>query len=107
MKNSFTDLSEAELASMIENAQKALKDRQEGKRKEVLAQIRELAASIGVGIEITDNVKPSSRKGGRVPIKYQNPNNQSEKWTGRGMKPKWLQILLDQGRSIDEFQIGS
>lgn len=104
-KNELTELSEMELAAMIEDAQKVLKNKQDGKRKEVLAQIRELAASINVSVEITENVKASGRKGGTVPVKYRNPDDPSEKWTGRGMKPRWLRELMDQGRSLEEFEV--
>jgi DNA-binding protein H-NS len=105
MANNYTDLSESELASMIEKAQKALKEKREGKRKEVLAKIKELATSIGVTAEISEPTKPIGRKGTKVPIKYQNPHNLSQKWTGRGVKPKWLQTLLDQGHDIKEFEL--
>jgi DNA-binding protein H-NS len=104
-KNELTELSEKELAAMIEDAQKVLKNKQEGKRKEVLAQIKELAASINVSVEITENVKAAGRKGGTVPVKYRNPDNPSDKWTGRGMKPRWLRELMDQGRSLEEFEV--
>lgn len=107
MTNNFTELSESELASLIEKAQKALKEKQESKRKEVLAKIKELASSIGVTAEISETTKPSGRKGTKVPIKYQNPHNLSQKWTGRGVKPKWLQILIDQGHDIKEFELRS
>ncbi len=105
MKSNLAELSEVELAAMIENARKALKEKQEGKRKEVIAQIKELAASIGVNVEITEPAKAAVRKGGRVPVKYHNPANPSDKWTGRGMKPKWLRELLEQGRRLEEFEI--
>lgn len=105
MKSNLTELSEAELAAMIENAQRALREKQEGKRKEVIAQIKELAASISVNVEITEPSKAAVRKGGRVAVKYQNPANPSDKWTGRGMKPKWLRELLEQGRHLDEFAV--
>lgn len=107
MKSNFSELSESELASMIDSAQKALKERQENKRKEVIAKIKELAGSIGVGVDITEGGKPAGRKGSKVPIKYQNPGNLSQKWTGRGMKPKWLQTLIDQGHDIKEFEVHS
>jgi DNA-binding protein H-NS len=106
MKNEFNELSEVELAKMIENAQKALKEKHEGKRKEVLNKIKELASSINVTVDIFESTKPAGRKGSKVPIKYQNPNNLSQKWTGRGMKPKWLQTMVDQGHDIKEFEIG-
>jgi DNA-binding protein H-NS len=107
MKSNFSELSESELASMIETAKKELKDRQENKRKEVISQIKELAGSIGVTIDITESSKPAGRKGSKVPVKFQNPHNLSQKWTGRGMKPKWLQALLDQGHDIKEFEVRS
>ena len=106
MKNNLTDMSEAELNSVIENARKALKEKQDSKRKEVLAKIKELAGSIGVNVEIGESsTKTSSRKGSSVPIKYRDPANANNKWTGRGMKPKWLKELLDQGRNLKEFEI--
>ncbi len=105
MKTDLAHLSEAELTSMIESARKVLKEKQEGKRKEVIAQIKELAASIGVSVEIAEAAKASARKGSRVPVKYHNPDNPSDKWTGRGMKPRWLRELLEQGRRLEEFEI--
>lgn len=107
MKNNFNELSEAELAHVIEGAQKALKERQDGKRKEVVTKIKDLASSIGVTVDIYETNKPAGRKGSKVPVKYQNPNNLSQKWTGRGMKPKWLQALLNQGHDIKDFEIGT
>ena len=106
MKSNFTDMSEVELSNMIENARKVLKDKQENKRKEVLSQIKELASSIGVNVDITETgTRASSSKGSSVHIKYRDPANSANKWTGRGMKPKWLKELLDQGRSIKDFEI--
>ena len=75
------------------------------KRKEVLDQIKQLAASIGVSVEVIEAQAASGRKGRKVPIKYQNPMNLSEKWSGRGVKPKWLQKLLNQGRRLEEFEV--
>jgi DNA-binding protein H-NS len=106
MTSNLHELSESELAAVIDNAQKALRDRQDGKRREGIAKIREIANSIGVNVEISDQPdKPSPRKGGKVAVKYQNPANPSNRWTGRGMKPKWLRELLEQGHQIEEFVV--
>lgn len=108
MKNKpLHELSETELTELVENAKKALQERQVSKRKEVLAEIKALAASIGVSIEIADSsaTKASSRKGAKVPIKYRNPDNKLETWTGRGVKPKWLKTLIEQGRQLDDFRV--
>ena len=101
----FNNLSESELQAHIENAEKALKERQSSKRKEVIAQIKELAASIGVSVEISDSDKKSDRKTGKVPAKYRNPADASQTWTGRGLAPRWMQDLLASGRNKAEFEI--
>lgn len=105
MKNKLADLSEVELTAMIETARKELAERQETRRKDVIAKIKELAASIGVNVDITEPENAPTRKRGKVPVKYRNPNNAAEKWSGRGMKPKWLRELLEQGHRIEEFEV--
>jgi len=44
-------------------------------------------------------VKISKKSGKRGPVapKYQNPVNPSEKWTGRGVSPKWVADLRAAG----------
>lgn len=101
----FQNLSENELQAMIENAKKALDVKQAGKRKEVIAQIKELAASINVTVEIHDNDKKSARKGVKVAYKYAHPEDPAKQWTGRGVTPKWMQELINNGRDKEEFEI--
>lgn len=106
MKRDYSKLSEKELNEMINSAEQVLQSKKEDRRKEVIKQIKELAKTIGVTVEIVDRKKKqSSRKGIKVPAKYHNPKNPSQQWTGRGMKPKWLQALLDKGNSIDKYKI--
>lgn len=102
----LSNLSESALALLAQNAQRALQDIQRGKRKETIAEINRLAASIGVTVEIIDQGKPvSSRKGSKVAPKYRNPNNTDQVWTGRGMQPRWLQALIAQGVDIEACKI--
>ncbi len=98
------ELSTIELQKLIKDAQAELETKQNGMRKEVMAQIKELAASIGVTVEIIED-KKSKKSTASVPAKYANPNNPSDTWTGRGLAPKWMQALIAEGRSKDEFLI--
>ena len=41
----------------------------------------------------------------RVLPKYQNPDEPSETWSGRGKQPRWLAQALKTGHTIDEFVI--
>jgi DNA-binding protein H-NS len=42
---------------------------------------------------------------GTVAPKYRNPENHSETWAGRGLKPRWLSAALKSGKSQEDFLI--
>jgi DNA-binding protein H-NS len=44
---------------------------------------------------------------GKVAPKYRNPDNPTETWAGRGLKPRWLAAALKSGKKLDEFVIGT
>lgn len=100
------DKSPEDLQRIIAEAQAALVARTNSKRKEVISQIKELAASIGVSVEIHETGKKADKRStSAVSAKYRNPENHSEVWTGRGLAPKWMKALIDSGRNKDEFLI--
>ena len=41
----------------------------------------------------------------KVLPKYQNPENTSETWAGRGRQPGWLRKQLRSGKRLDDFLI--
>jgi DNA-binding protein H-NS len=41
----------------------------------------------------------------RVLPKYCNPDQPSEKWSGRGKQPRWLTAQLRSGKRIEDFLI--
>ena len=101
----YKDLSETELQRVIDKAAQALKDKQVKKRKEVIAQIKALAASIGVTVDINEGAEKVVRKGKKVDPKYRNPADEYQTWTGRGVAPKWMQALINAGHDKSEFLI--
>jgi DNA-binding protein H-NS len=104
----LSNLSSKELADVIANAQKALAERQRSEQKAVLEKIQALASSIGVTVTLQQErggVKSNSRKGSKVAVKYVNPHDPSQKWTGRGVTPRWLKAFVDSGRNIAEFEV--
>jgi DNA-binding protein H-NS len=42
---------------------------------------------------------------GKVAAKYRNPENPSETWAGRGLKPRWLAAAIKTGKQLDDFLI--
>ncbi len=63
------------------------------------------AKAQAAGFSLSELVGGRSTKGKTVAPKYQNPDNKSETWTGRGRKPKWLAAKLEAGATMDDFAI--
>ena len=42
---------------------------------------------------------------GKVAPKYRNPDNPSETWAGRGLRPRWLTTALKFGKKLEYFSI--
>jgi DNA-binding protein H-NS len=53
------------------------------------------------------NVRRERRPYPRVLPKYQNPDEPSETWAGRGKRPRWLSAKLISGKKLDDFRIQS
>lgn len=51
------------------------------------------------------NVRRERRPYPRVLPKYQNPDEPSETWAGRGKQPRWLSAKLLSGKQLDDFRI--
>jgi DNA-binding protein H-NS len=51
--------------------------------------------------------RPSGRGGprGAVAPKYRNPENSSETWAGRGLRPRWLAAAIKGGKKLEDFAI--
>lgn len=95
-----------ELQAIIIEAQAQLENIQRSKNKAVIAQIKELAASINVTVDIhEDGKKIGKRSGEIVPAKYRNPNDSNKTWTGRGMTPNWMKQLITDGHDKCEYLI--
>jgi DNA-binding protein H-NS len=39
------------------------------------------------------------------PVKYLNPSDESETWTGRGHRPRWLKQKLADGHRVEDFLV--
>ncbi len=88
--NTLRDKVDAALRTRVTDERRALETQ--------LAKLFRFGASGGRGVL-------SGKRGGSVPAKYRNPENPSETWAGRGLKPRWLSAALRRGRKIDDFLI--
>lgn len=40
-----------------------------------------------------------------VKVKYRNPSEPTQQWTGRGRRPRWVKDWIASGRSIEEVRV--
>jgi len=98
-----------DLLSQKAELEKQIAEMQHNERAEAVAQVRVLMAQYGLSVaDIASKAggpKISGPKAGaKVAAKYRNPAT-GDTWSGRGLKPKWLQSALAAGRSVADFTI--
>ena len=98
------NLSAEQLQDLVIHAQKLLNKYEEDKRKKIIKEIQDLAASADLSVEIKPESKTPKGKTKGI-IKFRNPEDPRETWTGRGKRPKWLTDKLDSGRHLEEFAV--
>lgn len=96
-KMSLKDLLDLEL-----KVQKAINNARDRERAEVKLAMAKLAEKRGFSIS---ELYGGRGRGKTSVVKYANPVNRSETWTGRGRKPNWLVAKLKKGAKIESFAI--
>lgn len=91
-----------ELTDHIARAQKALAAAKDRERSELKHKIASLAENAGFSV---GELFGGRGKGKSISVKYMNPDNRAETWTGRGRKPNWLVAKLSKGAKITDFAV--
>lgn len=92
---------EAERARLEEIKEVATRVAQELNEYEItLEDLRLAGYKVGAQSTPIKPIKTSAPSG----IKYQNPANPNEVWTGRGRMPFWLKAFVDAGKDKESFK---
>ena len=102
--NGLEKMTYAELAELRENVDAAMAAAKVAERKALIAKMEELAAEAGLTMAEVIGGK-RSLKGKTVAIKYRNPKDDSQTWTGRGRKPTWLVEATKKGHKLEGFLV--
>lgn len=99
------DLSLQDINSLEKELQKAKAQVRDRERKALKEKIDKLIA--GTGFTIFDIYGVGVKKRGKSisVARYANPDDPSDTWTGRGRKPNWVLLRLEQGAHIEDFAI--
>jgi DNA-binding protein H-NS len=88
----------AQLAEMETKIARMKAEKQETERAAVRQQVTDLARKAGFDIhELFGNGRRAKGKGS-VAIKYRDPKNPSNTWTGRGRMPRWMAAATKGGK---------
>ena len=97
LNNSAKDLTTFKTTLNLAIAKKAEQEKVELKEK-----LASIASEAGYSLEELTKVK--TKKAPSSPL-YQNPDDKSQTWTGKGRKPNWLLTALEAGKSLEDFKI--
>ena len=97
-------LSLKELTSLRADVDTAIKSFEARRREEALAEMKEVAKKHG--FDMSELASPS-KKGAKSPsvVRFRDPSEPKNTWSGRGRKPNWLVTALGNGKDISEFAV--
>jgi DNA-binding protein H-NS len=93
----LTEMPLDELWALHQSLAAILSSRLETQKSELEDRLRQL------GADAAPLEEPSGHRS--LPVKFRNPAEPHQTWSGRGKRPHWVTELLDAGLSIQGFQI--
>ena len=101
--NGLEKMSYAELLKLQERIEAAIAQKRVEDAASTKEQLRAMAEK--AGFSLNDLFGKRGARKGSGEIKYRNPKDTSQTWTGRGRKPNWLVDAVKKGAKIDTFAI--
>lgn len=100
----INSLSLKELKDLQSHVAKAIATFVDRKKKETIAELEEIARAKGYTLaELTGIAAP--RKRSPATVKYANPADPSQTWSGRGRKPHWFVAALNAGKHPEDLAV--
>lgn len=87
--------------------EKQIAEAQRSAKADAIAKVKALMAEYGLSAADLSGkaaAAPKAEGGKKVAAKYRDPAS-GQTWTGRGLKPKWLQAALGTGKTLDDFAL--
>jgi DNA-binding protein H-NS len=106
----LSNLSLGDLRNLQEQVKQEMKKREVQEVQKAREQILAIAQSVGVPLKDllasgTRGTKTPGAGTGTVAVRYRNPDNSTQQWTGRGRQPKWVKEWVEGGKSLDALRV--
>jgi DNA-binding protein H-NS len=100
--NGIEKMSLPELKDLRNRVDQAIAERAVTERAEVRKKLEAMAAAAGFSMQ---ELVGATRKVSTVAIKYRNPKDATQTWTGRGRPPRWLAEQMKKGAKKESFLV--
>ena len=101
--NGLEKMSYAELLKLQERVEAAISTKRVADSASTKEQLRAMAEK--AGFSLNELFGKRGHKRGPSEIKYRNPKDPSQTWTGRGRKPNWLVDAVKKGAKIESLAV--
>jgi len=104
----LSNLSLGDLRNLQEQIKQEMKKREHQEVQKAREQILAIAQSVGVPLKDLLNSSGRGAKTanpGSVAVRFRNPDDASQQWTGRGRQPKWVKEWVEGGKSLDKLRV--
>jgi DNA-binding protein H-NS len=92
----------SQLNRLLQDVEEAIKLKRDEMRAQLRDEFMRKANEIGIAL---DEVVGRRKAKGSVPIKYRDPANPQNTWTGRGRTPIWLAKAIKNGKKREDYLI--
>jgi DNA-binding protein H-NS len=109
--NGLDKMTIAELKELRARVDVVLVERQASDKAEIAKKLEAMAAEAGYSVQELMGGKKTTRKvktstaGSTVAVKYRNPKDMSQTWSGRGRMAKWLADAVKKGQKLESFMV--
>ncbi|MBV0892891.1 H-NS histone family protein [Paracoccus sp. Z118] len=99
------DMTIEQLRELRKNVDQAITSYETRTRQAALDAVEEVAREHGFKLaDLVEGTKTGrKRASASADIRYVNPDNSDQTWSGRGRRPGWVKAALEAGRSLDEL----
>ena len=98
----FEKMSYAELAEMQADIERMKVGKQASERAALKQKMTDIAAEAGFDLHELFSKGGRGKGKGSVAVKYRDPKNAENTWTGRGRMPRWLTAATKGGKAKKE-----
>ena len=102
--NNLESLSLKELKQLQKDVDAAITEFKDRERKKALAEVEAFAKERGLTASDLSELTSKRTRKSAAP-KYANPADETQTWTGRGRRPRWIEAALAEGKSLDDMAL--